>query len=194
MKKLSICVLLAITLLYSHNRIGAAQEKVVELKAHRLQISGKDWALEISVPPDFISEKQFETEDSFLLRNTKTDFSIRANLEKASTEGDSIAVREYYEKIGYKSPIKTKDIKRYEIGEAAIREFTIKDSRFQVLGGGTLVVKNVIYYLAHDGYWAVVHMIKLRYDRSDKKLFEEILKNIKIVRLTGEANPTGRDT
>lgn len=194
MKKLSICVLLVITLLYFHNTISATPEKTADLKAYRLQVSGKNWALEISVPPDFLSEKQFEMEDSFLLRNAKTDFSIRANLEKASTEGDSIAAREYYEKIGFKSPIKTKDIKRYEIGEAAIREFTVKDSRFQVLGGGTLVAKNVIYYLAHDGYWAVVHIIKLRYDRSDKKLFEEILKNIKIVRLTGEANPTGRDT
>jgi hypothetical protein len=112
-----------------------------------------------------------------------------ANLEKASTEGDSITAREYYEKKDSKSSLKAKDVKRYELGEAAIREYTISDSRFQVLGGGILVVKNVDCFLAHDDYWAVVRISKLRYDRSDKKLFEEILRNIKIVQPTEEANP-----
>jgi len=193
MKKFSICVLLAIMPLCYHDAISATPEKTAELKAHRLQVSGQDWALEISVPPDFLSEKQFENEDSFHLRNKKTDFTISASLEKAATEGNSIAAREYYEKKASKPLLKVKDIRRYEIGEAAIREFTVNDSRFQVLGGGTLVVKNVIYYLAHDGYWAVVHIIKLRYERSDKKLFEEILRNIKIVQVTKEASSTARD-
>ena len=188
MKKVFFGVLLAIALLGSQAGISAAPERGAEPKVHRLNISGKDWALELTVSPDFSSVKQFEKEDGFYLQNKKTDFNIMADLEKAPVEGDASAASEYYAKKDSMGPLKPVDIKQYELGEAAVREYTIKDSRFRTISGDTLVVRNVNYFLVHDGYWAVIRISKLRFQASDKKFFDEIIRNIKIVPM----EPTSR--
>lgn len=179
MKKIFVCVLTAIALFSYPDRVKASPEKPNELKTYRLVLPGNSWGLEISVSPQFSSVKQFENEGSLELRDGKTDVSITARLEKAASEGDSIALREYYVK---KENLRLKaDIKQYEVGDAAIREILIKDPLFKTASGEVVVSKFLNYYLSYRGYWAVVRILKLQYKRSDKKIFDDILKNIKIV-------------
>ena len=183
MKKIVLSVLLATAMLGSYNEVKAAAGKGAQLTVYKLAIPGKPWALEIAVSPQYSSVKQFETEKSFYLQNKITDISILATLEKAPDDGDAIAARDYFTKKKSMGGLQAEDIKQYEIGDAAVREYMIKDSRFKVLGGDALVVRNLNYYLSHDGYWAEIQISKLRYQPSDKKLFDEILANIKIVPL-----------
>jgi len=183
MKKIVLSVLLVTALFGSLYDVKAATSKEAKLNAYRLAIPGKDWALEIAVSTQYSSVKQFETAGSFYLQNQKTGVSIMARLEKAAGEGDAIAARDYYTKKTSMGGLQAEDIKQYEFGDAAVREYIIRDSRFRALSGDVVVVKNLNYYLSHDGYWAEIQISKLNYLPSDKNLFDEILANVKIVPL-----------
>jgi hypothetical protein len=183
MKKIVLCVLLAAAMFGSRNDVEAATAKGAKLNVYRLAIPGKDWALEVAALPQFSSEKQFETKESFYLQNQETEVSVMARLEKAAGDGDAATARDYYTKKKSMGGLQAEDIKQYEIGDAAVREYIIRDSRFRTSGGDVVVVKNLNYYLSHDGYWIEIQISKLNYLPSDKKLFDEILANIKIVPL-----------
>jgi hypothetical protein len=181
MKRIGLCVLLAAAVFGSYNDGEGATAKRPELSVYRLAIPGKDWALEVAVLPQFSSAKQFETKESFYLQDRETDVSVSARLEKAAGDGDAVAARDYYTKKKSMGGLQAEDIRQYEIGDAAVREYVIRDSRFRTLGGDVVVVKNLNYYLSHDGYWVEIQISKLNYLPSDKKIFDEILANIKIV-------------
>ena len=179
MKKNLFYVLIAITLFCYPGETLASQEKQNELKTHRLVLPGSSWGLEITVSPHFSTVKQSGNEGWLELRDSNTEVSITAKLEKAASEGDSKALRDYYAK---KENLRLKaDIKQYEVGDAAFKEIIIKDPLFRTANGEVVVSKFLNYYLSYRGYWAVVRILKPFYKRSDKKIFEDIVKNIKIV-------------
>jgi hypothetical protein len=179
MKKVLFCVLIAVALSSYPDGVKASQERTDELKTYRLVVPGSSWGLEIRVSPEFSSNMKFESESYLELRDRKTDFSITAKLEEATSEGDSKALREYYAK---KENLRLKaDIKQYEVGDAAFKEILIKDPLFRTASGEVVVSKYLNYYLSYRGYWAVVRILKAFYKSSDKKIFDDIVKNIRIV-------------
>ena len=179
MRKVLFCVLIAVALSSYPDGVRASQERTDELKTYRLVVPGSSWGLEIRVSPEFSSNKKFESESYLELRDRKTDFSITAMLEKAENEGDSKALREYYAK---KENLRLKaDIKQYEVGDAAFKEIVIKDPLFRTASGEVVVSKYLNYYLSYRGFWAVIRIFKLQYKSSDNKVFDDILKCIKIV-------------
>ncbi|MEN6560538.1 MAG: hypothetical protein ABFD52_07175 [Acidobacteriota bacterium] len=179
MKKVFFYALIAVALSSYPDGVKASQERPNELKTYRLVLPGSSWGVEIRVSPQFSSNKKLESESFLELRDGKTDFGITAELEKATSEGDSKALREYYAK---KENLRLKaDIKQYEVGDAAIKEIVIKDPLFRTTSGEVVVSKFLNYYLSYRGYWAVIRILKPFYKRSDKKTFDDIVKYIRIV-------------
>jgi len=190
MKKVFFYALIAVALSSYPDGVKASQERPNELKTYRLVLPGSSWGLEIRVSPQFSSNKKLESESFLELRDGKTDFSITAKLEKATSEGDSKALREYYAK---KENLRLKaDIKQYEVGDAAFKEIVIKDPLFRTASGEVVVSMHLNYYLSYRGYWAVVRIRKPLYKSSDKKIFDDIVKYIRIVATEPPSSPSGK--
>lgn len=150
-----------------------------QLTVYRLAIKGKSWALEISLPASFDIKDRQTSDDGLSEKifgsDERSGFVVSAYLEKSPSDGNAAAARDYYSSYQVKSPLSQSDIRQYETGDMAVREYTIKE--FQ---GRMIEQKNINCFLSYDGYWADVHISKVLYQSSDEILIDSILKNIKV--------------
>jgi len=155
------------------------------LTVHRLAIRGKAWALEVALPNSFSVRAREVSEDGESVRlfadEDKSGMAVSVFLEKNPGGGDALAARDYYTNKGAASPIPQEDIKQYEIGDLAVREYMVREFL-----GEKIEQKNMNCFLSHDGYWADVHISRALYRPSDKEYFDAIQQNIKI----GPIDPT----
>lgn len=158
-----------------------ADMKGLEQKAYELSIPGKNWAIEIKLPPSFAVEATEISPDGEQAKLSGSDqatgLQLSLFLEKAASEGDSKVARDFYWKRMQASPLKMDDVRLYEKNGAAVLEYIVKEVNW----------KNINVYLAHDSYWVDLHLSKIQFRSSDQESFEAILNNIKII--SSQAGP-----
>jgi hypothetical protein len=144
-------------------------------KAYKLAIPGKNWAVEIKLPSSFSIESPEVSPDGERAKlsgsEEATGLQLSLFLEKAPTEGDAAAARDFYWKRMQASPLKMEDVRFSEKNGAAILEYIVKEISW----------KNANLYLSHDGYWADLHLSKMLFRDADQGYFETILNSVRIV-------------
>jgi hypothetical protein len=151
----------------------------LEQNAYTLAIPGKSWSIEINLPPGFVVEGSEISSDGERARlagnNQSTGLVLSLFLEKAATEGNAKAAREYYWKRMQASPFKMEDVQLSERDGAAVLEYTVNGANQKKIDW-----KNMHLYLSHDGYWVDVHISKIFYRSTDRVSFDQILNSVKI--------------
>lgn len=180
LKRLILSVLIALAIFSINPEVRGALGKESKLKVYRLVIPGKPWALEIALPPGFsVKGPEVSTAGDRVMifaNDINAQLVVSVYLEKAFSEGDAKTAREYYAKKGEASPLIKSDIKQYEMNDAAVGEYMVREFEDRKIDQ-----KNMNYYLSHDGCWVDVHISKVLYRPSDKKYFDGILKNVRII-------------
>ena len=167
---LLLFVLLAVSLCFNVPLANASRGTYIRLPRWGwvLEIGGVDLAIEYK-------ELQKNGEKASLLgKNPTTGMIISVFLEKAPFKGDSKQCRDYYWVRIKDDPLK-EDVKLTERGDIAIVEYMIKGYE-----GLTLNQKHMNAYFIKDDICIDVHMSKVFYRDRDKRLFEDILSNIRI--------------
>ncbi len=144
-------------------------------KAYELAIPGKDWAVEIKLPPGFVVEKPEVSPDGERARlagsDEATGLQLSLFLEKAATDGDAKVARDFFWKRTQASPLKMDDVRFSERNGAAVLEYIVKRVSW----------KNMNVYLSHDGYWVDLHLSKIQFRPADQEYFEAIMNSVRIV-------------
>ena len=112
---------------------------------------------------------------SVLATNKQTGVTLSAFLEKAARPGTAKECRDYYWSRGRQNSIPKDQIRMSDTGDKAILEYTVLEAM-----GVKVQQKNMNVYLAQDGYWMDVHISKALFKPGDEKLFQDIVKGIRI--------------
>jgi len=145
-----------------------------------LTLPSLSWALEIpgtgfrTERPRMASSLESR---SVLATNKQTSVTLSAFLEKAPKPGTARECRDYYWSRAQQSPIHKEQIGMSEAGDIAIVEYFVPEWM-----GMKVQQKNMNVYLAQDGYWIDIHISKPLFKPQDEKLFQDIVKGIRIRR------------
>jgi hypothetical protein len=151
----------------------------------RLSLPGRGWFVEISTEGFTVKqsgEKPGGQGVMFLAANEATGVIMSAYLVKAQKAGGSKDVREYYWGYEKDGPLKIEEVKKTDLGEMPLIEYTVKEAQ-----GMRIDQKHYRGFLAKDDVWFDIHLSKVQYKPEDDKLFTSILKSVKIN--TGVAAP-----
>ncbi len=149
----------------------------------KLSLPGEKWALEFDAGGFEIKENQLSPQGDarkLFAVNRRTGINMSVFMEKAAGKGGSRACRTYYWSRAKQSPFKKDGVRLYQRGLMALVEYTVKEFR-----GVPVNQKNINAYLAKGDTWIDVHLSKVQYVPADRKLFDSVLKSVKIdVRFT----------
>ena len=138
----------------------------------------KPWAVAINADGFKVQSHKFlpnEETVHLFAENEAPKMDIVIDIVKAPEKGNSEAARAYYLKSFFlEMPLKEEDIKRYELGEMTIFEFTIKE-----YGGIQINQRHAVAFLVKDDKWVIIHLRSV-FDMGEEKRFEKVLKKIKI--------------
>lgn len=152
---------------------------LISLGQNSFKMPAQDWALAIDLA-EFKIEKKGYSPDSSMFQlsatNAKTNMNMSIFIEKTTSTGDKNDCREFYWSKSAKSPLKKENVQKYETQDLAIVEHDTKEFNGQVVNFHSLNA-----YLSKNGYWIDVHISKVAYTKSDKKLFDAIVQSIAIV-------------
>jgi len=168
----TLCVLAVLTFAHGPS-YGQEQASTITLTLPSLS-----WALEIP-GTGFRAERprmapSLESR-SVLATNKQTSVTLSAFLEKAPKPGTAIECRDYYWSRAKQSPILKEQIGMSETGGIAIVEYFVPEWM-----GMKVQQKNMNVYLAQDDYWIDIHISKPLFKPQDQKLFQDIVKGIRI--------------
>ncbi len=102
-------------------------------------------------------------------------FTASVFIEKAATDGDHLACREYYWEKAKQSPLAKENLNEYEIDNIAIIEHDTKEYNGQEVNYHSLNA-----YLSYGDYWIDIHISKIGYEKKDKDVFDKIVNSAKI--------------
>jgi hypothetical protein len=156
---------------------------------YKVSIPGKSWSVKIMLPSDFTIEGPDVSPDGDRVKLAGSDEATRLQfslfLEKAATEGDARAAREFYWNRLQASPLKMEEVQLSEKDGAALLSYIVKRA-----GNRNIDWKSMHLFLSHDGYWLDVHLSKILFQPADQAYFDQILDSIDIVSTEPSSGPS----
>lgn len=144
-----------------------------------LTLPDLDWALEINsagfeiqsggLRPDGLATKAMAV-------NKTTGIVMSVFIEPAQSAGDNTVCREYFSEGLKQSPTKEDDVVFNETANMALMEYTIKEYE-----GVAINQKHVNAYIVKDDFWIDIHLSKIEYTDSARKLLDDVLGSVAIV-------------
>lgn len=144
----------------------------------KLSLPGKGWALEVGAQGFEVRQNQLSPRGDarrLFAVDRSTGVNMSVFLEKAAGKGGSHACRTYYWSRAKQSPMKKDDVKLSELGRMALVEYIVKE-----FSGVPVDQKNINAYLAQGETWIDIHLSKVQYKPGDRKLFDSVLKGVRI--------------
>lgn len=127
---------------------------------------------------DFVVKKEQIKPDGsagyFYVVDEKHDLNVSFFIEPATKCKTSKACRDMVWNAGNPSWENPQNVVLSEVGEASVFEFMVRS--FQ---GQPIQQKNMYAQFVVDGFWVDLHLSKVFYNSSDRKLFERLIKAIR---------------
>lgn len=172
--KKTIIVFVFIFLMFKTIHPGEEPESMIILS-----LPGLNWCVEINSPDFALGTKEISPQGDrtyfFSTHRKKKGMVVSGFLERAKKVGTSKDCRKYFWDILKKRPVKMENIKMWESGDIAIAEYFVKEFK-----GKKLNQKNLNAFLVKGLFWIDIHVSKVNFSSEDYKLFESILKSVKI--------------
>jgi len=137
-----------------------------------------DWKLKIDVEGFVLEKNIFDENNNYLeifATNDKSGLVLSVFFEKAHGQDSSISCREYYVKNMNRMTTRSKET-RYEKNGFAVYEYTIEE-----FNGITLNQRHFNLYASVKGTWIDVHVSKVNFQESDRKLIDDFISRLAII-------------
>ena len=124
---------------------------------------------------DFKLKTADDSRPYYFLTNSKTGLNVSFNFERATSCNDSKSCRDYFaNKLKAANFMDKKNWRMFQVGKVSVSE-----NMDGPVGGLDLKMQHMNAHYVTDGVWVDMHMSKVDYEKSDKKLFVNFIKSVK---------------
>ena len=164
--------LLSVLLMWHLSAPGSSDEKRLSFT-----VPAAPWTMTLLADDFVVKREQIKPDGSagyFYILDEKQDLNVSFYIEPAKKCKTSKACRDMVWKAGNPSWENPQNVVLSELGDASLFEFLVPSFR-----GQSVQQQNMYAQFVVDDFWVDLHLSKVLYKPSDRKLFERVIKAIR---------------